>query len=258
MTMRILAIFTGDYGIRHINNIIQFAPQHWDIQSWRSPTNFPIVIDDPVDFIPPHLPSTDLILSFAEHKGVVELLPDVARLTGAQAVLAPIDSEAWLPRGLARQLHDWLDKICVACATPKPLCSLTEVDYQVNRLKRKPYSNPLISEFAFYFGRPKLTLSIDPDLLLVSAVEVHRDAVCGCARFVAQKIVGVSVNDAEFTAGMAHHHFPCLASMGIDSDFGDTLMHVSGNIIKDHITEQVKPFKHIGYITPGTPSDTIY
>ena len=50
------------------------------------------------------LPSADLILAFAEHKGVAELLPDIAAMTGAAAVLAPVDNEAWLPRGLARQL----------------------------------------------------------------------------------------------------------------------------------------------------------
>jgi len=67
-------------------------------------------------------------------------------------------------------------------------------------------------------------------------------------------LIGVSVDDAEFTVGMAHHHYPCLASMGIDSDFGDTLMHISGNLIKDHIADQVKPFKHVQVITPASRS----
>ena len=127
--MRILVVFTGDYGIRHIANIKTHAPASWEINEWRAPTSFPIVIDEPADFIPAQLPPADLLLSFAEHKGVVELLPDLARLSGARAVLAPVDSEAWLPRGLARQLHGWLETIGVACATPKPLCSLTETDY---------------------------------------------------------------------------------------------------------------------------------
>jgi hypothetical protein len=60
---------------------------------------------------------------------------------------------------------------------------------------------------------------------------------------VADKLVGVSVQDADIEAGLAHHHFPCLASMGKDTDFGDTLMHISGNILKDSIIQQVKPFK---------------
>jgi hypothetical protein len=43
--------------------------------------------------------------------------------------------------------------------------------------------------------------------------------------------------------------------MGIDADFGDTLMHVSGNVLKDDVAEQVKPYRRITYITPGTQSD---
>jgi hypothetical protein len=47
--------------------------------------------------------------------------------------------------------------------------------------------------------------------------------------------------------------------MGIDSDFGDTLMHISGNLVKDNVSRQVKPYKHIQYIAPGTraPEDRL-
>ena len=54
---------------------------------------------------------------------------------------------------------------------------------------------------------------------------------------------------------MLHHHFPCLASMGIDSDYGDTQMHVSGNIMRDEIADQVKPYKQVSYIAPGSRVD---
>ncbi len=43
--------------------------------------------------------------------------------------------------------------------------------------------------------------------------------------------------------------------MGIDSDFGDTLMHVSGNVLKDNVAEQVRPFRNIPFITPGFRSE---
>jgi hypothetical protein len=255
--MRILAIITGEYGARHAANIRQHAPPDWSLETWRAPTAFPLVIDDPQDFLPPTLPSADLLLSFAEHKGVAELLPDVARLTGAQAVIAPIDSEAWLPRGLARQLRGWLERMNVACVTPKPLCSLTETDYGVTRRQRIMYDHPLIAAFAHYFGQPELQITVDPESRLIISANVQRDAVCGCARHAAQALVGISADEAGFKAGMAHHHFPCLASMGKDPDFDDTLMHVSGNILKDNVEEQVKPFKNIQYIAPGTRSEPL-
>jgi hypothetical protein len=207
------------------------------------------VVDYPEDFLPKELPPSDLILSFAEQRGVAELLPELARMTGAKAVLAPVDNEAWLPRGLARQLRDWLDKIGVSCATPKPLCSLTEVDYGVTRRQRIRYEDAFIAEFAHYFGKPEINLEIDPVTRQIVSAVVQRDAVCGCARYVAEKLVGVSVEDAEINAGLAHHHFPCLASMGKDPDFGDTLMHISGNVLKDNISEQIKPYRQ--YLAPG-------
>jgi hypothetical protein len=249
--MRILAIINSDYGVRHVNNITRFAPSHWVINQWKAPVFFPLVIDYPEEFIPSSLPSTDLILSFAEHKAVAELIPDIAKLTGAKAVIAAVDNENCLPRGLARQLRGWLEKMDVACATPKPLCSLTETDYGVTRRQRLEYKSDLIAEFAHYFGRPEFSIIVDEISRKIISVEVKRDAVCGCARSVAETLVGVSVDDAEYEAGMAHHHYPCLASMGIDIDFGDTLMHISGNIMKDSVAEQIKPYKKTQYLSPG-------
>jgi len=56
---------------------------------WQAPAVLPAVIDDPEAYLPEALPPADLILSFAEHKGVAELLPDIARRTAAKAVVIP-------------------------------------------------------------------------------------------------------------------------------------------------------------------------
>jgi hypothetical protein len=253
--MRILGIINSDYGVRHMANIIQYAPAPWVITQWRAPVFFPVVIDYPEDFIPSELPPADLILSFAEHKSVAELIPDIAKKTGARAVIAAIDNENCLPRGLARQLRGWLEQMNVACATPKPLCSLTETDFWVTRREKLSHNSPLIAEFARYFGMPEFSITVDAKTRVITTIEVKRDTVCGCARYVAQQLIGVSVDEAEYQAGLAHHHFPCLASMGIDIDFNDTLMHVSGNIMKDKVGEQVKPYKRIQYLTPGFRSE---
>jgi hypothetical protein len=196
------------------------------------------------------------VLSFAEHKGVAELLPDVAIKTNARAVVAAIDQEAWLPRGLARQLRDWLARINVACATPKPLCSLTERDYAISIRERLAYDSKEISAFARHFGQPELLLVVDDERRIIVAAEVVRDAVCGCTHFVAEGLIGLSVDEAEERAGLLHHHHPCLASMVKDPDYNmDTLMHASGNLLKDNVGEQIRPYKRIRYITPGKRSD---
>ena len=247
--MHILAIVSGEYGQRHVENIRAHAPGDWQIEVWRTPGVLPPMMDYPEDYVPKSLPSADLILAFGEHPGIAELIPEIAKITGAKAVVAPVDREEWLPRGLARQLRGWLADMGVACVTPKPLCSLTETHYNVRR-HRVEYDDPLIAEFARHFGRPEFRTTVDPGTRTITSVEVTRDAVCGCARFVAGRLVGVSAADAEQEAGMLHHHYPCLASMGKDPDFNDTLMHVSGNILKEQIGEQVKPYKQVTYIVP--------
>lgn len=254
--MRILAVYSGEYGLRHIANIRTQAPAEWEIASWQAPLILPPVIDYPEDFLPASLPGCDLLISLAEHRGVAELVPDICRLTGARAVIAAIDNETWLPRGLARQLRGWLAAMDVACVTPKPLCSLTSTHFSLARRERVAYSDPLIAEFARYFGQPHLRLTLDPVSRAIVATAVERDAVCGCARFVAERLVGVGADEAEQEAGMLHHHFPCLASMGIDPDFGDTLMHVSGNLLRDDVAAQVRAFKQVAYIAPGVRSDS--
>lgn len=251
-----LAVYSGEYGLRHIANIRVHAPAPWEISVWQAPPILPPVIDYPEDYLPTALPACDLLISFAEHRGVAELLPDIARMTGARAAIAAVDNETWLPRGLARQLRGWLAQMGVACVTPKPLCSLTPTHFGLARRERVAYTDPLIAEFARYFGQPQLRLSLDPGTGVIAAAAVERDTVCGCARFVAERLIGVTADDAEQQTGMLHHHFPCLASMGIDPDFGDTLMHVSGNILRDDVAAQVKPFKQVAYIAPGMRSDS--
>ena len=247
--MRILAIITGEYGQRHVDNIRAHGPEHWTVEVWRAPTALPLIVDYPEDFVPDTLPPADLLLALHEHRGVAELIPEVAAVTGAAAVIAPVDNVAWLPPGLANQLRRWLSQMDVAAVFPKPFCSLTGTHYNVRRY-REAYDHPLIREFARHFGQPDLALTVDPDSRVITAAEVIRDACCGCARYVAERLVGVAADEAELQAGLAHHHYPCLASMVKDPDFHDTLMHVSGNLLKDNVGEQVKPFKRVQMIRP--------
>ncbi|MFM8321944.1 MAG: DUF166 domain-containing protein [Chloroflexota bacterium] len=254
--MNILAIISGEYGRRHAANIERHAPPGWRLSTWQAPAVLPPVIDYPEDYLPAQLPPADLVLSFAEHKGVAELLPEIVGMCGAKAVIVAVDNEAWLPRGLGRQLQGWLARMDVACATPKPLCTLTEQDYKITRRERERYDSPLIAEFARYFGQPVLEVTVDPQTRTISDARVRVDAACGCARHVAERLVGLPVDEAEEKAGLLHHHFPCLASMVKLNDYNhDTLMHESGHMLQDNLAEQLRPYKHTAYITPASLSE---
>ena len=254
--MRILAITSGEYGIRHVENIKTHKPKSWSIDTWKAPAAFPLIIDYPEDFLPESFAPCDLILSFAEHKSAAELIPDIAEMTGAKGVIVAVDNAAWLPPGLGRQLIGWLERIEVACVTPKPLCSLTQKDYKITRRDRVPYDSEIIREFARHFGQPDIQVKVDEISRTVISADVLVDAVCGCARHVAEKMIGLSVDEAEEKAGLFHHHFPCLASMVKLDDYNhDTLMHESGHLLQENLSEQLKPFKRIKYISPGSRAE---
>lgn len=253
--MRILTIAQGEYGRRMVENIRLHGPEGWTLETWTAPRLLPPVIDDPAEFLPKEFPTVEMVISFGEHPGVAVLLPEIARLTGAKALIAPVDNEAWLPRGLVNQLKGWLGEMGVAAVFPKPLCSLTEESYNLRR-HRKRYNDPLIAEFARHFGMPSFRIEVDEATRTIASVEVERDAICGSSRSVAQGLLRVSVEEAEEKAGLLHHHYPYMAAMGVDDDYHDTLMHVSGHITRERVKEQIKPFLRIIYITPpGRISD---
>jgi hypothetical protein len=253
--MRVLVLVTAEYGRRHVENLEAHLPEGWSIAVWQTPRMLPIMMDYYDEWLPDSLDPADLILSLAELPGVAEFIPDLVKLSGARAVIAPIDSQAWLPLGLARQLIGWLVRMDVPCLTPMPFCSLTET--HVNHLRlRESYAEQsgdgwdLIREFARHFGRPEFSVEVDEPGGSIVGVTVRRDACCGCARFVAEKLVGTPTGEALEAAGLHHHHYPCQASMGIDANYGDTLMHISGNLLKDALKEALGDNLVVDYIQP--------
>ncbi len=244
----ILAVTQGLWGERIAENILRHAPPHWTVYSWSAPRAIPPVVDDPEEYINAPIQRADLLLALGETAGLAQLIPDLARLCGCRSVLAPIDRNEALPKGLVVQLRGWLSAMGVNAVFPRPLCTLTE-----ETINRYPiverYEDELVREFARWFGQPRLTLTVDGGL--ITAANVGRDSACGCARFVAEGLVGVRAAEASEQAGMLHHHYPCLASMNIDADYRDTLMHVSGNCLKDVVAQEVAPHVPAQYLRPA-------
>lgn len=239
--MRILTVTQGEYGQRITDHVARQAPADWQVESWRAPRVLPPVIDYPEEYLPTELPGVDLLISLGEHPGVAELLPDIAQLCGAQAAILPIDNQAWLPPGLARQVAGWLTAIGVEAIFPKPFCSLTETTYNGYR-RRQPYTNPLVAEFARIFGQPIFASPLIQADGTIQEIQVERDTPCGCACHVAQGLQGVALEEAVEAAGLLHHHYPCLGGMAIDPEYSDTLMHISGRLIQDQIRQTLQPF----------------
>jgi hypothetical protein len=128
----------------------------------------------------------------------------------------------------------------VVCATPRPLCSLTESDFGVTRHERIPFDSPEIKEFARHFGKPDLKIEVDPASKTIQSAEVIRDAVCGNTRHVAKQLIGLTTSEVLDKASLLHKHYPCLTTMTKLDDFDhETLMHESGHQLTGNIAKQL-------------------
>ncbi len=246
---RLLIMTQGQWGERIAENVGRHCPPHWSVSRWSAPRALPPIVDDPDDFLPPAFTPADLLLALGDTPGAASLIPDLARRCSVRAVIAPIDRGESLPPGLVRQLQGWLADLHIAAVFPKPFCSLTTTTFNRPPITTR-YDDPLIREFARVFGQPRFHVSVDADRV-VSAVTVERDSACGCARHVADGLTGCPAEDAEYKAGMLHHHFPCLASMNQDGDYLDTLMHVSGHVLRDAIRSELKDHVEVVYLRPS-------
>ena len=226
--MKILAIVHGNYGKRMVEAWQEHGPAQWEIETLEITSSLPTMMEDPSEFLPQDIPKADLVISLGEHPGVAELLSAIVKASEARAVIAPVDNRAWLPPGLAKQVERDLQKMGVPVVFPVTFCALKEGDSD----------NPLIQEFARLFGVPEVEIGVEADR--VKEARVIRSAPCGSTYFVAEELKGTKTQDAEEKSGILHHNYPCLATMNVDWQFHDTLMHRAGYFTKQAVKQALK------------------
>jgi len=235
--LRILAVTQGVYGDRIVENIRKRGPANWEIEVYNPPRALPSIVDDPEEFLPEEMPQADLVLLLSESSKAAQLIGGIASLTGAKAVVAPIDDSSWLPPGLAKQLQQEMADMGVTGVFPKTFCTITKEGCGY-RGSYVTYENETIAEFARHFGRPKLVMATSADGLTVDKFEVVRGAPCGSTHHAAEQMTGHPAEEVRYKAGLASHHYPCLASMqqeALDDSLFDTLMHLSGYVMNDEV-----------------------
>ncbi|MBM4325335.1 MAG: hypothetical protein FJ115_17420 [Deltaproteobacteria bacterium] len=226
--MKVLILYQGDYGKRFWDNISQHGPAAWEVKGFHYTKRIPTFVEELSDYLPRGLPSCDLLISVQEHPVVAEMIPLFIKQIGARAVIAPVDNKVHLTTGLARQLKKKLEQIGVEFLHPMTFCTLTE----------KMTQNDLILEFLKHFGRPQVEINLENEK--VKQVRVIRDAPCGNTRYVAEHLIGTHMKDAVESSGILHHNHPCMATMVMDPELGDTLMHHAGLQMKLAVDEAIK------------------
>lgn len=228
--MRILAVVQGHFGERKVEVWKEKGPKDWTVEVLGLRGPFPLVVEDVNEFLPSEVPLADLVVNLSEEPGVLEVIPEVVKRAKAKALLIPVDNRAWVPPGLVRQVEKVLGREGVEVVSPVPFCGLKEVDS----------TNPFVREFAKYFGLPEVEFEVEGERIVGG--NVIRSAPCGSTYFVLENLKGERIQDAEEKAGLLHHNYPCLATMTIDWQFQDTLMHRAGYFVKEAVRKALKGY----------------
>jgi hypothetical protein len=145
---------------------------------------------------------------------------------------------AWLPDALALQLRVRLAEMGVPTVFPKPFCSLTERRPDAHE-RVTALDDPWIGEFARHFGCPAFRIECNDQWVIT--VDVERDAPCGCARAVADQLVGTDVQKSVVHAGLFHRQYPCMAMARVDPHLGAPLIEIAGDLMRAAVEVEVRP-----------------
>ena len=223
--LKITAFVQGWYGERIVRHVRSFKPD-WDIWLINMGKGFPRLPDDEdleavLRYVASKVPEgafrPDIALFLLEEPGASLLVPFLAELIRAEAVLCPVDDYKVVPRGLERQLSEELLEAGIPSCFPRPFCSLS-------------HGPGPIGHFARYFGMPELELEVKEGV--IRSVKVLRGAPCGSTHYAASRLVGLSVREAPRLAGLFVQTYPCLASHVKDPLIGEDMIGLSAELAK--------------------------
>ncbi|MDH5448623.1 MAG: DUF166 domain-containing protein [Candidatus Bathyarchaeota archaeon] len=200
-----------------------------DIQAvYKTPTNLPAFVDEPEKYLPHDVPNCDVILAIGLHPDILASIPTLAKKAKAKAIIVPLENRNWCHRGLQRQLEESLNEKDVEYAFPKPFCMLQET------------GKPAIDSFVWRYQIGKPLVEVKVERGRITDAQVLRSAPCGSTWYVAQQIKWTKISDIEDTVAVAHHAFPCTASMDVDPEIGQPILHVAGFAIREVVKDAIK------------------
>lgn len=69
----------------------------------------------------------------------------------------------------------------------------------------------------------------------VHTTRVIRSAPCGSTWYVVQQIRWRRLSEIEDAVAKAHHSYPCTASMAMDRELGEPILHTAGYAIREAV-----------------------
>ena len=213
----------GRYFERVLAQLSRMSPGNVD--AYQLPRSLPPVLDDAAEYLPGELGAGDVIIAINIHPELLLEIPNMVGGGSVNALIAPIEDPNWVKPGLQRQVTQACAANDMESVFPKPFCALEP-------------NTPTITEFCeeFRVGAPTFRFELADGKVV--AVELLRGSPCGLTDFVAKELVGLPADESlPEKAGQLHHAYPCLASMSMDPETNDTVMHKSVDLIRERVKE---------------------
>jgi hypothetical protein len=184
--------------------------------------------------MPKKIPKADLCIASGLHNDLLLELPKHIQKVGIKWLIAPIEDFNEVPSGLRKQMEEKCLEFGLENAFPKPFCSLEPSE-----------DKPIISRFIkeMKVGRPSLEIAIAKrGKQVIESTIVRRSAPCGSTWYIAKKLVGVEMKkDILYdTIAKAHHSYPCTATMNVDPEAKEPILHLGGYIIREEVEKALK------------------
>ena len=199
------------------------------------PADLPAFIDNPDEYMPRKIPEADLCVASELHKDLLLELPNHLQKVGIKGLVVPIEDFAMVPSGLRKQMEDKCRDLGLEYAFPKPFCSL-----------EPPKDMPTIARFVneFRIGRPSLEVvtANRGGHEVIDATVVRRSAPCGSTWYVAKRLIGIETESEILydAIAKAHHSYPCTATMNVDPEAKEPILHIGGYIIREEVEKALK------------------
>jgi thymidylate synthase len=185
------------------------------VTSLPVPANLPLDLDEDeaAAMLPPEVAAAEVVIALDLHPGLLAELPYAMGKGAGQALLAPREDPGWVRPGLMNQVTRGCARFGIENAFPKPFCALEP-------------RTPIITQFAEEYGVGRHRLQVRCEDGLIAAAECLTGSACGLTEWVAQQLVGQPCDDTLARTAVELLHFrPCLATMVLDAETGDTVMH---------------------------------
>ena len=198
-------------------------------------SELPAFLDNPEKYMPKKIPKADLCIVSGLHKDLLLELPHNIQKVGIKGLIVPIEDFTEVPLGLRKQLEEICQELGLEKAFPKPFCSLEPAE-----------DKPLISRFVneLKVGRPSLEISTSRRGRneVIDSTVVRRSAPCGSTWYVAKKLVGVETKKEILydAIAKAHHSYPCTATMNVDPELKEPILHLGGYTIREEVEKALK------------------